>query len=81
MPDSYPSALLRNTPDTVPSVEELERMDSELRALRQQVIDRAKKAGEDLRTIEESMRRMKEKEKGKLRAVVKRERDCMSFFF
>ena len=43
---------------------------------------RAKKAGEDLKTIEESMRRLKEKEKGKgkARAVdkVKREpRDCM----
>lgn len=40
---------------------------------------RSKKAGEDLKAIEESMRRMKEKEKGKAKAIdkVKRERDCM----
>ncbi|KAF5349718.1 hypothetical protein D9756_008959 [Leucocoprinus leucothites] len=76
-PDSNPSALLKNTPDAVPSVDELERIHSELRMLRQRAIDRAKKAGDDLRTIEESMRRMKEKEKGKLKAVdkIKRERD------
>lgn len=39
---------------------------------------RSKKAGEDLKAIEESMRRMKEKEKGKAKAIekVKRERDC-----
>lgn len=78
--DSYPSALLKNTPDAVPSVDELERIHSELRLLKQRAIERAKKAGEDLKTIEESMRRMKEKEKGKLKAVdkIKRERDCTS---
>ncbi|KAF9453713.1 hypothetical protein P691DRAFT_813069 [Macrolepiota fuliginosa MF-IS2] len=77
IPDSYPSALHKNTTDVVPAVDELERIHSELRLLKQRAFDRAKKAGEDLKTIEESMRRMKEKEKGKLKAVdkIKRERD------
>lgn len=80
IPDSYPSALLKNAPDAVPSVDELERIHSELKSLRQRAIERAKKAGEDLRIIDESMRRMKEKEKGKLKAVdkIKRERECTS---
>ncbi|KAJ3570323.1 hypothetical protein NP233_g4477 [Leucocoprinus birnbaumii] len=77
LPDSNPSALFKHISDAVPSVEELERIQSDLRMLRQRAMDRAKKAGEDLKTIEESMRRMKEKEKGKLKAVdkIKRERD------
>jgi transcriptional adapter 3 len=80
MPDSYPATLLKNTPDILPSVDDLEHIRKELRSLKQRAIDRAKKAGEDLRTIEESMRRLKEKEKGKLKAVdkIKRERDCAS---
>lgn len=83
IPDTYPSALLKNTPDAVPSVDELERIHSELKLLKQRAIDRAKKAGEDLKTIEESMRRMKEKEKGKLKVIdkIKRERDCTLGFF
>ncbi|KXN83229.1 Chromatin-remodeling complexes subunit NGG1 [Leucoagaricus sp. SymC.cos] len=77
IPDSSSSAFLKNTPDAVPSVDDLERIHSELKMLRQRAVERARKAGEDLRTIEESMRRMKEKEKGKLKAVdkIKRERD------
>jgi transcriptional adapter 3 len=81
LPDSNPSSLLKNTPDVVPSVDELERIHSELKMLKQRAIDRAKKAGEDLKTIEESMRRMKEKAKGKQKFVhkIKRE-DCTSNF-
>lgn len=46
--------------------------------LRQRNLERAKKAGDDLRAIQESMRRLKEKEKGKAKAVdkSKRERGC-----
>jgi hypothetical protein len=68
---------------SVPSIEELEQLHSELKLLRQSAVARGKKASDDLRTITDLMRRMKEKEKGKAKAVdkVKRERDCMSIFF
>jgi len=80
VPESNASVLFKNTSDAVPSVDELERIHSELKMLRQRAIDRAKKAGEDLKNIEESMRRMKEREKGKLKAVdkIKREQECTS---
>lgn len=46
---------------------------------RQRTLDRRRKAVDDVRIIEESIRRMTEKEKGKSKAVdkVKHERDCM----
>jgi len=80
VPESNISALFKNTPEAVPSVDELERIQSELKMLRQLAIDRAKKAGEDLRNIEDSMRRIREREKGKLKSAdkIKRERDCTS---
>jgi len=83
VPESNISALFKNTPEAVPSVDELERIHSELKMLRQWAIERAKKAGEDLRNIEDSMRRMREREKGKLKSAdkIKRERDCTSNSF
>jgi len=80
VPELNVSALFKNTPEAVPSVEELERIQSELKMLRQIAIERAKKAGEDLRNIEDSMRRIREREKGKLKSAdkIKRERDCTS---
>ncbi|KAJ7580149.1 histone acetyltransferases subunit 3-domain-containing protein [Mycena floridula] len=71
------SHLLKTKPDAVPLTDDLESLTAELKLVRQLSVDRAKKAGEDLRTIEESMRRMKEKEKGKQKALekIKRERD------
>ncbi|KAK7438446.1 Transcriptional regulator [Stygiomarasmius scandens] len=76
-PPPLKSSLFKNPPDGVPPTEELEALQAELKALKQKSMDRAKKAGEDLKLLEESMRRMKEKEKGKQKAVekVKRERD------
>lgn len=75
-PTPIRSALLRSPPDTIPPVDELEALQAELITLRLRTLERAKKAGDDLRTIEESMRRLKEKEKGKGKAVekVKKER-------
>lgn len=72
------SALLRNPPDAVPPTGDLESLHAELKLLRERTLERAKKAGEDLKIIEESMRRMKEKEKGKAKALekVKKERGC-----
>jgi hypothetical protein len=78
LPPSITSPLLKNPPDAVPPLDELELLHSELQAARKRAAERARKADEDIRTIEESMRRMAEKEKGKSKAVekVKRERDC-----
>ncbi|KAG6861778.1 hypothetical protein C0995_012282 [Termitomyces sp. Mi166 len=73
----FQSSLLRKAPDSIPSTTELEFLHDELKELRNATLRRSKKAGEDLKAIEESMRRMKEKEKGKAKAIdkVKRERD------
>lgn len=77
------SPLFKSPSETVPSTDDLERLQEELKSLRQKSLERFKKAGDDLKTIEESMRRIKEKEKGKAKAVekVKRERPCMLFRF
>ncbi|KAJ7042010.1 histone acetyltransferases subunit 3-domain-containing protein [Mycena alexandri] len=75
------SAIFKGPPDAVPATEELEALHEELKQLKAKTLERAKKAGEDLKTIEESMRRMKEREKGKAKQIerVKRERDCAYF--
>lgn len=72
------SPHFKNPSETVPPTDELEVLQAELRLLREKSCERAKKAGEDLKTIEESMRRIKERKKGKAKAVenVKRERGC-----
>ncbi|KAJ7891342.1 histone acetyltransferases subunit 3-domain-containing protein [Mycena olivaceomarginata] len=71
------SAIFKGPPKEVPATEELESLHEELKQLKAKTLERAKKAGEDLKTIEESMRRMKEREKGKAKLIekVKRERD------
>jgi hypothetical protein len=79
-PPPLRSALIKNVTDVIPPIDELEQLQTELKHIKLKTLERARKAGEDLKTIEESMRRMKEKEKGKARAIdkVKRERDCRS---
>ncbi|KAF6758581.1 histone acetyltransferases subunit 3-domain-containing protein [Ephemerocybe angulata] len=79
-PKQIRSSLLRNPPEgstPIPSIEEHETLLAELKALKKSAAERSKKASDDLRTIQDSMRRLKEKEKGKAKAVekVKRERD------
>ncbi|KAI0355090.1 hypothetical protein OH77DRAFT_1425149 [Trametes cingulata] len=69
------SSLFHNPPDTVPPTDELELLHAELTALKQKSLERAKKAGDDMRAIEESMRRLKEKEKSKAKALQKAERE------
>ena len=82
-PSSPPllSPLIRDPPDVIPPIEELEALQAELERLQQKARARAQKAGKDLKAIEESMRRMKEKEKGKARAVdkVRKDRACACF--
>jgi hypothetical protein len=78
LPQQIHSSLVRKTPDSIPLTSDLELLHEELKELKKLSLARAKKAGDDMKTIEESMRRMKEKEKGKAKLVekVKRERDC-----
>lgn len=79
IPPAIRSVLLKNQPDALPPTEELDALQAELKTAKQRTLERAKKAGDDLRTIEESMRRLKEKEKGKGKAIekIKKERGCM----
>jgi transcriptional adapter 3 len=60
--------IVKNTPDNIPPTEELEALEADLNELRLHTLERAKKADDDLRTIEESLRRLKEREKGKAKA-------------
>ncbi|KAH9961150.1 histone acetyltransferases subunit 3-domain-containing protein [Lactifluus volemus] len=71
----FRSQVVKSTPDVVPPTEELEALQSELIELRQHTLERAKKADEDLRTIEESMKKLKEREKGKARLVERTKRE------
>ena len=72
----FRSPIVKNTPDAVPPTEELETLQANLNELRQLALERGKKADDDLRTIEESMRRLKEREKGKAKLVEKMKREC-----
>ena len=72
----FHSQIVKNTPDTVPPTEDLGVLQAELSELRQQTLERAKKADDDLRTIEECFRRAKEREKGKAKAVERTKREC-----
>ncbi|KAJ3480389.1 hypothetical protein NLI96_g8386 [Meripilus lineatus] len=75
-PVPFRSYLLTNPSETIPPTEDLEALHAELKLLQAKTQERAKKAAEDIRTIDESMKRMREKEKGKLKALekIKRER-------
>lgn len=82
-PDVHPplrNPLLVTPPETVPTVNDLEATQSELTALKRIALERAKKAVGDLKIIEHEMKKMRELEKGKARAVppqrVKRESSC-----
>ena len=72
------SPLLKKAPDAVPPTDELEQLLDELKLAKEKAFERSKKASNDLKTIEESIRRMTEREKGKFKAIdkIKRERDC-----
>lgn len=72
------SPLLKKAPEAVPPTDELEQLLKELKLAKEKALERSKKANDDLKTIEESIRRMTEREKGKFKAIdkIKRERDC-----
>ena len=80
------SALLLAPPEGIPTVEELEATQTELKQLKQHALERARKAAGDLKIIENEMKKMREMEKGKARALpnmlqkVKREPSCACCF-
>lgn len=82
-PPAIRSSLVKNPSDTVPPIEDLEALQAELRLFKQRTLERAKKAGEDLITLQESFKRIKERKKGKGKAIekekVKKERGCAYF--
>ncbi|KAJ3509199.1 hypothetical protein NLJ89_g5350 [Agrocybe chaxingu] len=73
----FRSPLVKKPTDAVPPVEDLEQLLLELKQAKLRATERLRKAKHDTETIEESMLRLSEKEKGKAKAVdkVKRERD------
>lgn len=77
-PADITSSVFKSPTDTIPPTEDLEALQAELKLLKEKTLERARKAGNDLKIIEDSMRRLKEKEKGKARAQekVKKERAC-----
>ncbi|KAL5512012.1 NGG1 [Sanghuangporus vaninii] len=79
-PDVHPplrNPLLAAPHESVPAIDELEATHAELAALKRRALERAKKAAGDLKIIEHEMKKMREMEKGKARALpqhrVKRE--------
>src|ERR1700731_4093839 len=77
-PPSVASPLCKHPTAAMPPLDDLVALQQQLAAAQERSLERARKAEDDLRTIQESIRRMKQREKGKAKAVenVKRERDC-----
>lgn len=69
------SRLLLEAPDGVPAISELEEAQLELKALKQKSLERARKADGDLKAIEDAIKNMREREKGKAKAVAKIKRE------
>jgi transcriptional adapter 3 len=78
VPPKLHSPLLHETPELIPPTDELEAVQNELRQLKQKSLERAKKADGDLKAIEFAIKKLREKEKGKAKAIpkVKREPSC-----
>jgi hypothetical protein len=77
------SDIIKNPSESVPSTEDLEAAQLELRVLRQKSLEYVKKVGEDIKTLDESRRLIKEKEKqkGKRKEEKPKERGCGCYFF
>lgn len=77
-PPTIRSTLFKNPSDGIPSTDELEALKADLKLFKDKTMERARKAQEDIRMIEESMRRLKEREKGKAKASgpPRKERAC-----
>lgn len=86
---AYPTPLplrttvVRKAPDLLPATEELEQAEAELRNLKRRSLDCARRVGEDLRALDESVRRIRERDRAKQRPVdrIKKERGCELMIF
>ena len=70
-PPPIRSSLVKSPTDAIPPIDELEALQSELKLLRQRTVERGRKAEQDIILLQESFKRIKEKEKGKGKAVEK----------
>ena len=77
-PPKAPDFLSHGQPDSIPGIYDLELRLEALETMRLEHIERKKQAQENLRAGEEEIRRIKEREKGKSKAVekIKHERNC-----
>lgn len=80
-PPPPPAFLLAAQPEVVPYTDELEARYEALVRLKSKQVERSKLAAENIRACEEDIKRIKERERAKVRAVekIKRERDCTYF--
>ncbi|KAL1722327.1 histone acetyltransferases subunit 3-domain-containing protein [Schizophyllum commune] len=74
-PEVRSTLFKHHPPDVIPPTSELEQLNMELRLLKQKVMERSHKAENDLRIVEDSLRRMKEKEANRSVDKIKREHD------
>lgn len=77
-PPKPPDFLLVSQPEAVPWIDELELRYDALLKLKSKHLERARHAMDNMRASEEEIKRIKDREKGKARAIekIKRERDC-----
>ncbi|EKM56075.1 uncharacterized protein PHACADRAFT_196124 [Phanerochaete carnosa HHB-10118-sp] len=75
-PPAIRSSLIKNPTDALPPIEDLETLQADLKLLKLKALERMKKAGDDLIAMQESFKRIKEREKGKGKAIekIKKER-------
>jgi hypothetical protein len=77
-PPNAPDFLSHDQPDSIPGIYDLEVRLEALEKMKLKHLERKKQAQENLRAGEEEIRRIKEREKGKSKAVekIKHERNC-----
>jgi transcriptional adapter 3 len=77
-PPHVPEFLTVDQPEFIPSTSELDMRLEVLEKIKLKHMERKKHADENLRASEEEIRKIKEREKGKSKAVekIKHERDC-----
>jgi transcriptional adapter 3 len=73
----FRSRIVKSTSNVIPPTEDLEVLRAELTKLLQDTLERARKADEDLRTIQESMRKLEEREESKAELVERTKRECV----
>ncbi|KAI6021974.1 hypothetical protein EDC04DRAFT_2937544, partial [Pisolithus marmoratus] len=75
-PTTIGSVLIQNPPNMVLPMDDLDTLYNDLKLLQQKSMEWAKRVGEDLKTLDKSMCHMKEKVRGKAKAVEKANWEC-----